>query len=273
MGQNRETSMHADSFDKTFQCHVISLRKTPKKAADFFERNKSTRLNFNLFDGIDGAVLSDDEAIRSGIVARNAKHYPRGVIGCAASHLALWKQCGSGERNFIIFEDDAFIRHDFKEQVEALISNRDDWDIVLFAFNTDSLLDIQMARHCRFAGVFSLPFPSAAQLSIFVRETDELRLYRLHNAFGGGCSYAISPKGARKFMQVVFPLDNRPVFIPYWKKTLATDTFVCWTRDMVMNRYFSQFSSYVCFPPLVLSPNVQSTTMTSSRFGATSASP
>jgi glycosyl transferase, family 25 len=254
MDRNGETSMPADSFDKTFQCHVISLRKTPKKAADFFERAKPTRLNFNLFEGIDGAVLSDDEAVRSGIVARNTNGYTRGMIGCAASHLALWKQCGSGERNFIIFEDDAFIRHDFKEQVEALISNRHDWDIVLFGFNTDSLLDIQMAQHCRFAGVFSCPFPSADQLASFVRETDELRLYRLHNAFGG-CGYGISPRGARKFMQVVFPLDNRPVFIPYWKNTLGSDTFVCRTRDMVMNCYYSQFSSYVCFPPLVLSPN------------------
>ena len=118
----------------------MSRYKPPKeseKAANFIERNKSTRLNFKLFDAIDGAVLSDDEAIRSGIVARNANGYKRGTIGCAASHLALWKQCGSGERNFIIFEDDAFIRHDFKEQVEALISNRDDWDIVSFGFNTD----------------------------------------------------------------------------------------------------------------------------------------
>jgi hypothetical protein len=131
----------------------------------------------------------------------------------------------------------------------------------VFAFNTDSLLDIQMAQHCRFAGVFfPCPHPSAAQLSFFVRETNELRLYRLHNAFGA-CGYAISPKGARQFTQAVFPLDNRPVFIPYWKNTHGRDTFLCRTRDMVMNCYYTQFSSYVCFPPLVLSPNVESTTM------------
>ena len=74
-----------------------------------------------------------------------------------------------------------------------------------------------MTPHCRFARVFSLPFPSAAQLSIFVRATDELRLYRLNNAFGG-CGYGISPKGARKFMQAAFPLDNRLVFDPVLEK-------------------------------------------------------
>jgi glycosyl transferase, family 25 len=246
--------VNTDSFEKTFDHYVISLRKNPKKAADFIERNKPTRLNFNLFEAIDGAALSDDEAIRSGVIARNANGYTRGMIGCSASHLALWKECGSGQRNFIIFEDDAFIRHDFKEQVGPLISNWDDWDIVLFGFNTDSLLDIQMTRQCRFAGIFSCPSPSAAQLSLFVRENDGLHLYRLNNAFGT-CGYAISPRGARKFMQAVFPLDNRPVFIPYWKNTVGRDTFVCRTIDMVMNCYFGQFSSYVCFPPLVLSSN------------------
>jgi glycosyl transferase, family 25 len=246
----------SDLFGDSVQCHVVTLRKNPKSAADFMERNKVTAINFNIFDAVDGSLLSDDDAIRSGIIARGAIGYARDRIGSAASHRALWERCALSQQNLIIFEDDAFIRHDFKERVNALLREREEWDIILFGFNTDSLLDIEMIPECRFGGVFSCPFLSPVQLSSFVMTTDEVRLYRLYNAFGL-CGYGISPKGARKLVQRVFPLDNRPVYIPYWNNTLGRDTFLCRGTDMVMNCYFGELLSYVCFPPLVLSPNVK----------------
>lgn len=246
-------------FDRNFDCYVISLAKCPEKTTGFFERNRPTYINFKIFHGIDGTEQSVDDAIRMGVVAPGATDYTMGSIGCAASHLSLWRNSIANDHHIMIFEDDAFIRHDFKHHIRSQITSIVDWDIILFGFNIDSSLDIRMIPGCDFGGRFSLRYPSLDNLLVFAKMIGSTTLYRLNNAFGL-CGYALSPSGARKLVELCFPMDNRPLYIRFWNKASP-----CKTIDMMMNCFFSELRSYVCFPPLVLSPNDHTTSTTLKR--------
>jgi GR25 family glycosyltransferase involved in LPS biosynthesis len=48
-------------------------------------------------------------------------HYPPGMIGAALSYRALWRRCAEQEKNYLVFEDDAVIRHDAKAMLLPLL--------------------------------------------------------------------------------------------------------------------------------------------------------
>ncbi len=234
----------------SYKCYVISLARLPKKRFDFLERNRGTRLKFEVFEGVDGAAVTLEEFVQKEIIAANAVLYTRGVMGCAASHFSLWQKAVTTQSNLLIFEDDAYCRHDIANQIEKLLSTLQDWDIILLGYNTGAILDFRIAEHFSFAGFFSNLRPSHEQLEEFTKETSSVVAVRLNNAHGL-CSYLVSPQGARKLISL-FPMDNRPVFIPGNRLVSGRDTFRCMTTDMIVNTLYSSANAYAIVPPLVL---------------------
>jgi glycosyl transferase family 25 len=245
----------------SYRCYVVSLAREPQKSAEFLERNRATGLPFTVFPAVDGSALTLEDCVERGLIAADAIGYSRGTIGAGGSHSTLWKEADATGSNLLIFEDDAYCRHDIARQIDELLSGLPDWDLIFLGYNTDAVLDIRMSEHFNFAGFFSNPAPSHGQLQAFANETGRVVAVRLNNAFGL-CSYLISPHGARKLISL-FPMDNRRVRIPGNMASLGRDTFRCMTVDMITNTLYPSMSAYAAIPPLAIPLNhrTSSTTM------------
>jgi GR25 family glycosyltransferase involved in LPS biosynthesis len=246
-----------------YECFVINLARQPDKRAAFLQRNGVTGLDFKFFDGIDGNALSDEECVRQGLLKAGAQLYTKGHIGCGASHGALWRHAVATQKNLLIFEDDAYCRHDLEAQLDRVMAGLPGWEIVLLGYNTDAVLDVQVVPHNNFYGFFSTPHPSSQQLDVFAQTTGPTSAFRLNNAFGQA-AYMVSPAGAEKLMSV-FPMDNRPLFLPGSKPWSGRDTFPCVTIDMLTNTLYRDMATYVLIPPLALPLNDPGTSTTRPR--------
>lgn len=234
-------------------CYVISLAREAQKRRAFLERNRPTGLQFEVFDAIDGSALTSEESVRRGLVTAEADGYTPGAIGVAASHRERWSKAMASERPLLVFEDDAYIRHDILRQLPRLLSAVPAWDIIMLGFNTDAVLDIRLSANINLAGFSPNRYPSADDLEIFSRETGPVGPVPLNNAMGA-CGYLIAPSGARKLMSV-FPLDNRTVAIPGNLSRYGTLAFRCVTFDMMWNTILPVMQAFMAIPPLALPLN------------------
>ena len=165
------------------------------------------------------------------------------------SHLALWQRSVALNKPHIVFEDDAFLRHDIKRQFVALVRQPVDWDIILIGYNTDAAFELNVAPGMSLGGGFSLHYPTAQHLDDFVKSTNPVGLQRLLTAFGTS-GYAVTPKGADFLIRACFPLDNRPVQIRSTGRA-----FPSYGLDCMMNTLYDKMNAYVCVAPLVMTPN------------------
>jgi hypothetical protein len=68
--------------------------------------------------------------------------------------------------------------------------------------------------------------------------------------FFGLCAYLVTPKGARRLLELCFPLDGRPIFYGQLGRAM-----VAWTIDARMNDHLGEIGAYVCAPPLAMATN------------------
>ena len=101
------------AFD--FDCHVINLARTPERMAAFLKQNSASGLAFQRFEAADGNALTEDDAVRLKLIKPGTKWRTKGTIGVALSHRNLWEKAIADDRPLIVFEDDAFVRDDFRE--------------------------------------------------------------------------------------------------------------------------------------------------------------
>ena len=104
---------------------VINLERRPDRLESFRSRlakTASARFGARIerFAAIDGRDLSLTPEIRD-TFRGNDFGYRRSFIGCALSHLALWRELAAGEAPaFLICEDDATLCHGFEGQLVEL---------------------------------------------------------------------------------------------------------------------------------------------------------
>ena len=100
---------------------------------------KSYDINPIIFKGVNGKTI-DEEIIEKHIHPKFKNILSKGCIGCALSHLSVWKEfLKTDEPYCIIFEDDLRIVPDFKNKLDNLIKNTpSDFDILSIGyFNTN----------------------------------------------------------------------------------------------------------------------------------------
>lgn len=230
------------------KAHVISLTRTPDRLQRFRKNNSHVDLAIEHFEAVDGSALRHDDPSLAEIFGPRSESYTPGARGSALSHLRLWQSCIEENWPAVIFEDDAIIRRDFDRVLgKALATMHRDWDIVLFGYNTDSVLTVD-TEAARRTYVFPTKYPSEAVLLRSAMNTPEVAFLRLHHAFGL-CGYAVSPKGAQLLSRRCFPLDDRVLHIARIGRIRAS------TLDGMMNAVFSKTRAFACYPPAVLSPN------------------
>jgi GR25 family glycosyltransferase involved in LPS biosynthesis len=246
-------AMSAQTSPK-FRYTVINLEREPGRLANFLARNDQTKIPIEHFKAIDGAKLTSIDAT---ILTRGA-FYTLGATGNAMSHLALWKECVSSDTNFVIFEDDAHIRHDLSCQLHNICEHCD-WDLIMLGYNMNTTIELNISPDIDLAARFSVRFPSIKHLDAFVKMTEPIALCRLRLAFGLG-GYAVTPKGAALLTEKCFPLDNHPIYLSNENRSVPA-----FGLDCMMIAVYPTMRAYLCLPPLVMTPNDRATSQVQRR--------
>ncbi len=222
--------------------------------------------DFHRWEAVDGTRLSNEDLLRAGAIVEPLKAYSPGAIGCALSHRSLWEHCAAGEAAVTLCEDDAIFNRHFSRRAEAVLSGLPrDWDIILWGWNFDSILHVEVIEGLGQAVMHFAPARLGARAAEFQEKAHEILPLRLVMAFGTIC-YSVSRKGARSLLQRCFPLRNEVVFIPGLGRKILS-----FGIDSVMNKHYAALKSYVAFPPLVWTENDKSTS-DAARSSATTAS-
>ncbi len=226
---------------------VISLARSLDRRDTFSRLN--AHVDFAYFDAIEGAQLLP-EVDSSPDLFEPGLRYNAGAIGCAMSHLMLWQEAAETGQVLTIVEDDAILRHDFHEQaVRAIDQLPADWDIVVWAWNFDSILSLNVMPGVSQAVMLFDQEKMRASVASFQGMTAAPSLLRLDKCFGTP-AYAISPSGARKFMRECFPLKNFQLHFPVLNRMLPNNGI-----DIAMNRIYNLANSFCALPPLAITRN------------------
>lgn len=236
----------ADGFPEAF---VINLARTPERLASFLKQNADCGIDFRRFEAADGATIGEEEAVRINLIKRGTTWRTAASIGVALSHRTLWEATVAEGRPRLVFEDDAYVRSDARTVLAEALARLGAWDIVLLGYNTDALVEFNVAGDFDMSGLFTVKHPNAGQLARFVRSRDPAQPFRLRHAFGIS-AYAISPAGARKLLVRCFPMDNRII-----EFKAAQNRFAAFSIDCMMNVVYRNIEAYAFVGPLALPLN------------------
>ena len=229
--------------------YVINLARTPERLAAFLKQNAACGIAFRRFEAADGTAIGEEEAVRINLIKRGTTWRTAATIGVALSHRTLWEATAAEDRPRLVFEDDAYIRTDLPAVLKPALDLLPAWDIVLLGYNTDALVEFNVAGEFDMSGLFTVKHPSATQLQRFVRSRNPAHPFRLRHAFGIS-AYAISPVGARKLLARCFPMDNRMI-----EFKAARNRFRAFSIDSMMNAAYRDIDAYAFVGPLALPLN------------------
>jgi len=228
---------------------VISLERSAERRAEFCRRN--AHLDFEFAAGVDAMALSKSAITDTGLFEPGLP-YTIGAHGAALSHYRMWTEAQNNGQALTVAEDDAIFRMDFAAAHNALLESLDDWDVVLWGWNLDSVMALE-----------TMPGMTAAMYFDFGRMLERIEdfqalsmrpsLFRLDKCFGLP-AYSISPAGAAKLKAHCFPLTRYSVNFP-----LLGDV-TNYGIDVATARAYPHIKAFVSFPPLAITRNDQAIT-------------
>lgn len=93
------------------RCVCINLLRRPNRKQTMLERTQGLQLDF--YNAVDGTTLEITEDIKK-IFQNNTFNWRLGIIGCAMSHITLWKELVNGQHDYyFILEDDTELHPNF----------------------------------------------------------------------------------------------------------------------------------------------------------------
>jgi glycosyl transferase family 25 len=230
------------------QVHLINLDRSVDRLAEF------RRVNAHLGSvervaAVDGGSVDRQRLVDAGTLAPDLAYTP-GAIGCALSHIGLWRMAMDRRQPLTVAEDDAIFHLQFDILAASVIATLPmDWDLVLWGWNFDSILAFDLLpgiSPC--VARFNQDQLRNATAKFQLRALGP-KAYRLLRAFGSVC-YSVSPAGANKLLAHSLPIRPLAVAFP-----TVDPAFPNRGIDIVMNAAYSSIAAFVSFPPLVVTRN------------------
>jgi glycosyl transferase family 25 len=234
---------------------LISLKRTPERLELFRLINAVVPLRYEILEAVDGLTVDPKKLVDGGLMVEGLElEWKPGAIGAALSHLLCWERAVETGRPVGILEDDTFLRHDFLESCAAVFRDLPEgWDLIHLGYNNDSVFDLEIHPGCNVRGRFSAWYPTLEDCERFVTRTDPVIPVRVHTSFGN-CCYVVSPAGAKKMIDGVFPLSKRLVPVPTLNAVINAPG-----KDVLMNAHYTAAGAYVCIPPIAMPINDKDT--------------
>jgi len=229
--------------------YVISLPGDNGRLEKFTTDN--CNFTFNVHRAVRGSDIRKNTPFMNSLFSEEVQNiYSDGAIGCAASHIDIWKQVAclaAGGVN--VFEDDAVLNANFDNLSEGLLKCAEvEPDLIVWGFNFDMPLYLDMAD----LG----PSPIIFQQVMLESQGPHLKFKdNIHSLlplsfFFGTCAYYISSLGARKLLELVLPISYRECALPFMKKNVRNIGI-----DIAISQRLGKIRAYVSMPPLAVTMN------------------
>ena len=217
-----------------------------------FEFNNQ-HLQYDIFMGLSGKSLSSDDRIAAGFVTPElaAINEPTDSrLGVALSHFSLWVEILKTGSGMLIMEDDVMTHPAIWSQVER-IPDLDQKDMILFSCNMDSTMAVISPE-----GVGSIctfepqnPHPDWIQSALAKTDIQKIRYNKIRRAFGL-CCYYVTPKGAKKLVENLFPLRTDSIFVPHLPHLVMQAGL-----DRRLNALYDELDAFITTPFLAYTPH------------------
>ncbi|HUO20074.1 MAG TPA: glycosyltransferase family 25 protein [Steroidobacteraceae bacterium] len=227
---------------------VINLDRSAERLATFKAQNGFVG-GLERFAAVDGRAVNRAQLQQAGFLDP-AVTYTDGALGAALSHFTLWEEAAADGIALTVCEDDAVLNRGFQHRAAGLLAALpEDWDIVLWGWNFDSVLIVDGLPGVSECLIQSDQASLRTRLDRFQALELEPRALRLLHAFGMLC-YSVTPGGARKLLAACWPIRAMQVAVRGLAAPLPNYGF-----DVMCNAAYRQLKAYVAFPPLAVSPN------------------
>jgi glycosyl transferase family 25 len=239
------------------QTHLINLDRSQGRLAEFVTANRHLT-EVVRFPAIDGSSLDIGALAQQGLVAPDIlDSYSLGAVGLALSHGTLWQAATTQGQTITVAEDDTVFHFRFEALAEEVLKSLPpDWDMIFWSWNFDATMMFDVLPGvCPCVAQFDQN-KLRAHIPDFQQLPLSPRAHKLLWLFGTG-SYTVSPRGAQNLRSRCFPL--RPMLIS-WPDGLPRPAGSIGMRnvgivDATLNGIYRDLQAFVCFPPLVVSPN------------------
>uniref|UniRef100_A0A6C0KYB3 Uncharacterized protein n=1 Tax=viral metagenome TaxID=1070528 RepID=A0A6C0KYB3_9ZZZZ len=176
---------------------IINLVKREDRKLKMIERLTNLEFEedeYEFIEGVDGSILESSDYIKQ-LFKRNDFGNRRGVIGCALTHLNLWKHLLNDEDNdyYIIMEDDVQMSQNLKEKLNILKPHFLSCELLFLGYHMFS--DERNKLSHKYGNVLNIN--SNAVSEIDVNKLDK-SLY-----IGGYFCYSINKKGAKGMIEYI----------------------------------------------------------------------
>jgi glycosyl transferase, family 25 len=238
--------------ENSLSVNVINLDRSQGRLEEFMRRNGSFA-DIERFPAIDGSRIDRSGLIDDGTISETLS-YSNAHLGCAMSHITLWRRAVALQRPLTIAEDDAILSRCFRGEATRLLAERG-WDIVMWGWNFDAFVWTEIPESVSRA---RLEFnQNDLRANIDAYRTAELRptLLPLKHAFGI-MTYTISPAGARFLLDTCLPIRDELISFGGYDVVIRNDSI-----DAAMNKAFPRMHAYLSLPPLAISENDPSTSI------------
>ena len=235
----------------------ISLDKQSQRCIDFLKDN--THLNIKIIKGINGADLSKNKVISSGLATKSLLEtglLTAGALGNAESHRKIWRSIVSDNKPALILEDDVITHKNIIEFINGNYAFLNTIDSIFFTINTDSILETVSPQGLSKVTSFHPQHPTKEWINIALNHThlNQIIAEKFCKGFSTA-AYFLTPKGAKNFLELVFPLNTEPVYIPFISPKMLPITM-----DRSCNKFYAKMNIFITIPFLAYTPNTNSVT-------------
>lgn len=235
------------------QTLVINLEGRPDRFARFSATNGFLS-GIERFAAVDGRAVDRMRLASVGLVDAELE-CTSGALGCALSHVLAWQRAVTEGIALTVLEDDAVVNGRFEVEALRLISELPEgWDIVYWGWNFDAPLIVDLLPGVSYGVLQCNQDTLRRRLAGFQALEVRPRPARILSACGT-LAYTISPRGAGKLIGGCVPLKRIPDV-----RDARTGAPV-YGVDLAMGTLFPQMNAYASVPPLVVSPNEDSSTI------------
>lgn len=243
------------SVEATLPLFVINLDRSADRLSRFMADNALPGLAITRFPAVDGSKLDRAQLVATKVITDDLI-YSDNAVACSLSHLQCWQKVIDLGRAAVICEDDAVLRHDFVELHRRFETALDGADLIYWSYN----FGLHMAYEQPGLGVVTvIPdnqyLDDEENVATFKANRTPTNLFRPRRLWGMAC-YSITPKGARKLLDLVLPLRNGQVDV-VCRTGLALETVnrgwvsMCLDADLGLV-HAREMDTWIAVPPVAV---------------------
>ena len=175
--------------------YIISLKKeTEPESRKLIKNIKDLDADLNpvWFNGINGKT-TDLQQYKHHFDPMYFNTLTPSMIGCALSHLYVWKQIASSENEYsVVFEDDVVFTNNFKSGLDAALKNvPEDFDILALGYMS---VEHPILYHIHSTILNQLKYNVMKEVNDYIAQPPIF--YQMH-------SYVVSKNGAKRLLELI----------------------------------------------------------------------